>query len=63
MTDQLVVRCACGWEVAGNAADVAQAAIEHGRRVHNMEAAPEQVLATAVPADVGDAKPSAVAEP
>ena len=49
MTDAtLAVRCVCGWEVTGSEADVVPATIEHGRRLHNMEATPEQVLAMAV---------------
>ena len=38
-------RCACGWEVTGPEDVVVDATIEHGRRVHNMEATREQVLA------------------
>jgi predicted small metal-binding protein len=49
MTDAtLTVRCACGWEATGLEADVVPATIEHGRRLHNMEATPEQVLAMTV---------------
>ena len=42
------VRCACGWEVTSPEEDVVAATMEHGRRVHNMEATREQVLAMAV---------------
>lgn len=38
-------RCACGWEVTGPEDVVVDATIEHGRRIHNMEATREQVLA------------------
>ena len=38
-------RCACGWEVSGPADAVVDATIEHGRRIHNMEATRDQVLA------------------
>jgi predicted small metal-binding protein len=37
-------RCACGWEVTGTEEEVVDATIEHGRRIHNMEATREQVL-------------------
>ena len=48
MTDEaLTVRCACGWETTGSEADVVEATIEHGRRLHNMEATRDQVLAMA----------------
>ena len=38
-------RCACGWEVTGPLDDVVDATIDHGRRIHNMEASREAVLA------------------
>ena len=38
-------RCACGWEVRGSEDEVVEATIEHGRRIHNMEATREQVVA------------------
>ncbi|MFL5685465.1 MAG: hypothetical protein ACJ77D_05370 [Chloroflexota bacterium] len=38
-------RCECGWEVAGSLDEVVDATIEHGRRIHNMEASRDQVLA------------------
>ena len=37
-------RCACGWEVTGSEDEVVDATIDHGRRIHNMEATREQVL-------------------
>jgi predicted small metal-binding protein len=37
-------RCACGWEITGSEDEVVDATIEHGRRIHNMEATREQVL-------------------
>ncbi len=46
--EPLTVRCACGWEMSGTEAAVVAATIEHGRRLHNMEATPDQVLAMAV---------------
>jgi predicted small metal-binding protein len=38
-------RCACGWEVTGPLDDVVEATIDHGRRIHNMEATRDQVVA------------------
>jgi len=38
-------RCACGWEVTGTEEEVVAATIDHGRRIHNMVATPEQVIA------------------
>jgi predicted small metal-binding protein len=47
----LIVRCVCGWEVRGTEEEVVPATQDHGRRVHNMEASREEVLAMAVAAD------------
>lgn len=47
MADILTARCACGWETTGPENEVVAATIEHGRRLHNMEATREQVLASA----------------
>jgi hypothetical protein len=44
----IALRCACGWEMAGDTEAVVAAAQDHGRRVHNMAATREQVLAMAV---------------
>jgi len=38
-------RCACGWEITGSEDIVVDATIDHGKRIHNMEATREQVLA------------------
>jgi predicted small metal-binding protein len=38
-------RCACGWEITGTLDLVVDATIDHGRRIHNMEATWEQVVA------------------
>lgn len=38
-------RCMCGWEVTGPVDEVIDATIEHGRRIHNMEATRDEVLA------------------
>ncbi len=45
----ITVRCACGWEMAGPEEEVIVATIEHGRRLHNMAATREEVLAMAAP--------------
>lgn len=52
------VRCACGWETKGDEDEVVAATQEHGRRLHNMEASREQVLALALPAEDGDPEPT-----
>jgi predicted small metal-binding protein len=49
MDGSLRVRCACGWEMVGVEDEVVEATQEHGRRMHNMVATREQVLAMAVP--------------
>ena len=38
-------RCACGWEITGSLDEVVDATIDHGRRIHNMEATRDQVIA------------------
>ena len=38
-------RCACGWETTGSLDAVVDATIDHGRRVHNMEATRDEVIA------------------
>ena len=42
---QFTNRCACGWEFRGSRDDVVDATIEHGRRIHTMEATRDEVLA------------------
>jgi hypothetical protein len=37
--------CACGWTVTGSEDVVVDATIDHGKRIHNMDASREQVLA------------------
>lgn len=46
--DTITVRCACGWEWAGDVEAVVAATQDHGARIHNMEATREEVLAMAV---------------
>ena len=48
MGDTVRVRCACGWEIVGGEDAVVAATQDHGRRIHNMAATREQVLAMAV---------------
>ena len=48
---QYTNRCACGWEVTGPLETVVEATIEHGRRLHNMTATREQVIAALTRAD------------
>lgn len=43
------VRCTCGWETQGEEDEVVAGTQEHGRKLHNMEATREQILAMAVP--------------
>jgi len=47
MTDepQYTNHCACGWTVTGTEDEVVDATIDHGRRIHNMEATRDEVLA------------------
>lgn len=44
----ITVRCVCGWESTGAEDEVVAATIDHGRRLHNMDATREAVLAMAV---------------
>ena len=64
MTDEiLTVRCACGWETSGTEAEIVPSTVEHGRRLHNMEATREQVLAMASIPPVGRDTVDAVEKP
>ena len=56
------VRCACGWEWAGDVEAVVAATQDHGTRIHNMEATREEVLAMAVD-DGAASTPSTDSEP
>jgi Protein of unknown function (DUF1059) len=53
----LRLRCACGWETIGSESDVVAAAIDHERRVHNMTATRDEVLAMALPSGDHQAQP------
>jgi hypothetical protein len=50
------VRCVRGWEMNGVEDRVIAETREHGRRLHNMDASREQILAMAIPDDSGDAE-------
>lgn len=54
-TTEYTNRCACGWEVSGPLDDVVDATIDHGRRIHNMEATRDQVVAALMGGDAQDA--------
>ena len=56
-TAEYTNRCACGWEVAGPLDDVVDATIDHGRRIHNMEATRDQVLSALLGLDPPEPKP------
>jgi predicted small metal-binding protein len=59
MTDEtLTVRCACGWQASGSEGDIVPMTIEHGRRLHNMVATREQVLAMAVRPEADESVPA-----
>ena len=53
MTDDATYtnRCGCGWEIRGSLDEVVDATIDHGLRIHNMEATREQVLAVVLGSD------------
>jgi predicted small metal-binding protein len=46
--ETMTVRCVCGWETTGPEEEVVVATIDHGRRVHNMTATRDEVLAMAI---------------
>lgn len=54
-------RCACGWDVTGSEDAVVDATIDHGRRIHNMEATRDQVLEV-LHAGTGDRPPGDAAD-
>ena len=55
--ETITVRCVCGWETSGPEEDVVIATTEHGRRVHNMTATRDEVLAMAVGRPARDVLP------
>lgn len=49
MTDeQMLLRCACGWETSGTEDELVVAATQHGEMVHNMRPTRDEVLAMIV---------------
>jgi len=50
MTELKRLRCACGWEVTGTVDEVVPAVIDHGARLHNMQATRDEVLLRLEPA-------------
>jgi hypothetical protein len=53
-TTEYTNRCACGWEITGALDDVVDATIDHGRRIHNMEATRDQVTAALLGPDASE---------
>jgi predicted small metal-binding protein len=51
MSDLKTLRCECGWQVVGTEDEIVPAVIEHGLKLHNMQATREDVLARLEPAD------------
>jgi predicted small metal-binding protein len=47
-------RCACGWTIEGTEQEVVDATIDHGKRIHNMDATRADVLAALQPTDDQD---------
>lgn len=56
---QYTNRCACGWEVSGSEDEVVDATIDHGRRIHNMEATRDQVVLALRASSPADSSPNA----
>jgi predicted small metal-binding protein len=53
-TTEYTNRCACGWEITGPLDEVVDATIDHGRRIHNMEATRDQVIAALAAGNASD---------
>jgi hypothetical protein len=53
-TAEYTNRCACGWQVTGPLDDVVDATIDHGRRIHNMEATRDEVIAVLLGPDASE---------
>ena len=54
---QFTNRCACGWEARGTLEVVVEATIDHGRRIHNMAATREEVVAALTAGDEAPNQP------
>jgi predicted small metal-binding protein len=61
--DRITVRCACGWEWSGDVEAVVAATQDHGRRVHNMSATRDEVLAMARPPEDANAPAAGSSSP
>lgn len=57
-TQILRLRCACGWETTGTEDELVVAAVEHGRRVHNMTPTRDEVRAMILPPADHQAQPT-----
>jgi hypothetical protein len=53
-TAEYTNRCACGWQVTGPLDHVVDATIDHGRRIHNMEATRDEVIAVLLGPDASE---------
>ena len=53
MSDDLVVRCDCGWSARGPEDELVPRIQEHAREAHGLEVTREQALEQARPADPG----------
>ena len=65
-TDTLRLRCACGWETTGPEDELVAATQEHGRRMHNMSATRDEVLAMVIrddPVPAAETMPSSDTQP
>jgi hypothetical protein len=60
-TTEYTNHCTCGWEVTGPLDDVVDATIDHGRRIHNMEATRDEVIAALLGPDASEAETRASA--
>ena len=49
MSTTMQLTCACGWQTTGGPDDLYEAALDHGRRLHNMEVTREQVEQMSAP--------------
>jgi predicted small metal-binding protein len=58
MSELKMARCGCGWQIIGTVEEVVPAVIEHGEKLHNMPATPEQVLARLEAAPSAQTPPS-----
>ena len=50
--NQLLVRCACGWETVGSEAEVIPKTQDHRQRIHDMDTSRDEVLAMSSPVEL-----------